>query len=162
MIYERLEAYYRHQIAPNRERNVFPKHILFYRDGVSESQFGMVREKELLQIVSACHRIKATQAGLNWDIPKITLLVVGKRHHARFYPMDNPNVNLPSGLIVETKVVAPKQFNFYLQSHDSALGTARSSHYVVIENGSEYSARDLQEAVSHSTHLSRTVEETRS
>ncbi|TVY43663.1 Protein argonaute [Lachnellula occidentalis] len=134
MVLERLAAYRRwsHQL---------PQHILFYRDGVSESQYGEVRSTELLQIQNACQQ--ATRTGET--VPLITLVVVGKRHHTRFYFDDlNQRQNLDAGLVVDTDVIAPKQFNFYLQSHGSPIGTARSGHYVVLENGSGYTADELQ------------------
>ncbi|KAF4633533.1 hypothetical protein G7Y89_g4586 [Cudoniella acicularis] len=118
-----------------------------YRDGVSESQFGQVKAKEPPQIKNACIAVQGTEQGAGWAMPSLTFLIVGKRHHARFYPdlASQMRGNVPSGTVVETRVVAPKQFNFYLQSCDSLLGTARSSHYVVVENGSSYSAKDLQD-----------------
>lgn len=78
--------------------------------------------------------------------PKVTILVVGKRHHARFYPTDNKK-QVEAGLVVDTDVVNPNYSNFYLQSHDSPKGTARSAHYVVIENESGYNLKELEELV---------------
>lgn len=145
MVFERLLKY-------QSKQKKLPKHLLFYRDGVSESQYGMVRKEELPQIEGACRRVLAMPGGNKLTMPLITLVVVGKRHHARFYPKVEPedkNKNLPSGTVVDKALVAPKQFNFYLQSHDSPLGTARSAHYVVIENQSNYKAEQLQHVVSH-------------
>ncbi|KAE8443761.1 hypothetical protein EG329_001355 [Mollisiaceae sp. DMI_Dod_QoI] len=108
-----------------------PKHILFYRDGVSESQYGMVYDEELSQIERG-----AEAAGKKRGItvrPAVTLIVVGKRHHTRFFPTYRPGNKPEAGK------------NFYLQSHDSPIGTARSGHYVVIKNGSNYSLEQLQE-----------------
>ncbi len=126
----------------------WPNHILFYWDGVSESQYGMVVTKELQQIKDAIDDIKKTAPGQSINT-KVTLVVVGKRHHARFYPLKSPadNWNLNPGLVVDTDVVLARTFNFYLQSHDSPLGTARSGHYVVLANESGYTADDLQKAV---------------
>ena len=140
MIHERLVAYH-------NSTQRLPEHILFYRDGVSESQYGMVKLGELPLIKAGC-----SKAGLQflrnpgW-CPSITLLVVGKRHHTRFFKLDPDNsntANLPSGLVVDTEVVDPTCSNFYLQSHDSPLGTAKPGHYVVIENESDYSMGQLQ------------------
>lgn len=138
MIVERLQCW-------RAKNKALPEHILFYRDGVSESQYGMVRETELSQILLACRQVGGTT-------PRITLVIVGKRHHARFYstkPGDPQNVR--SGLVVDSTVVYPKQFNFYLQAHDSPIGTARNAHYVVLENESGYNADELQEIVSPSS-----------
>lgn len=138
MLVERLHFY-------RSKTNELPKHILFYRDGVSESQYGEVREKELSQVVTACKKAKKG----NEVIPRITLVIVAKRHHARFYPSDaQDGMNPKSGLVIDEDVVYPKQFNFYLQAHDSPIGTARNVHYVVLENESGYSADELQEIVS--------------
>jgi eukaryotic translation initiation factor 2C len=68
MIEERLGVYF----TMNSE--TLPEHILFYRDGVSESQYGMVRKEELPLIEKGC---KA--AGKRFDksgtwLPKITLV----------------------------------------------------------------------------------------
>lgn len=145
-----------------------PKAILFYRDGVSESQFGMVRHEELSQIREGCSDAEAllrkgkkaliTKSVPKW-VPKITLIVVIKRHHARFYPAgwvseegrtDKKTVhNLPCGTVADTVVVTPNHWSFYLQSHYSGLGTARSALYVVLEDTADYKPRDLQMVVSH-------------
>jgi len=132
-----------------------PKHILFYRDGVSESQFAMVRNQEIQQIRDACQTYNITPGSC-----KITLVVVVKGHHSRFFPNDKNELSagynytykawksLVPGIAVDTDVVAPKQFNFYLQSHDSPIGTSRPGHYVVMENESGYTGKQLQEVVS--------------
>ncbi|CZR67286.1 uncharacterized protein PAC_17185 [Phialocephala subalpina] len=80
------------------DRKKFPKgqpqrpvHILFYQDGVSESQYAMVYEEELPQIIRVAKLL------------------------------------------------------FYLQSHDSPIGTARPGHYVVIHNGSSYTLDQPQQ-----------------
>lgn len=128
------------------EANLLPEHILFFRDGVSDSQFGMVLLEELPQIHAA---IKLAQDESGCAItPLVTLVVVGKRHHIRFYKTPASDQNLPAGLIVDQTIVAPDQFSFYLQSHDSPIGTARSGHYVVIRNESKYTLEKLQEIVS--------------
>ncbi|KAF7881056.1 uncharacterized protein EAF02_006947 [Botrytis sinoallii] len=117
MIGERLDKY---RTANN---NSLPEHILFYRDAGCKAAGGTGGK------------------GGNW-CPKITLLVVGKRHHTCFFPKlaknDKYNNNLSSGLVIDSGVVTPNHFSFYLQSHDSALGTARSAHYIVIINESDY------------------------
>ncbi|KAF5873532.1 putative piwi-domain-containing protein [Botrytis fragariae] len=140
MIGERLDRYY-------TVNNDLPEHILFYRDGVSESQYGMVVIDEIPRIKAGCRAAGTRNGkGQNW-CPKITLLVVGKRHHTRFFPKlaktQKFNNNLSSGLLIDTGVVTPNHFSFYLQSHDSALGTARSAHYIVIINESDYTPESI-------------------
>jgi hypothetical protein len=59
---------------------------------------------------------------------------VQKRHHTRFFPIDKRDSdrrtgNCPSGTVVETTIVHPFEFDFYLQSHTSSQGTSRPAHY---------------------------------
>lgn len=137
-----------------------PNHILFYRDGVSESQYGMVYQEELRQIKQAVTNI-AVLRKVEFQ-PKITLLVVGKRHHTRFFPKKSPvkdkpiragdresDYNIQAGLVIDHTIVTPHHCSFYLQSHDSPQGTAKTGHYVIITNESEYSLDALQQLVSH-------------
>lgn len=143
-MYERLLVY-------EEEQGSLPDHILFYRDGVSESQYGMVKTEELKHIRDAVARMKKTRPNF---APKITLLVVGKWHHMRFYPKDSPedSKSLVAGHVMDSEVVIPHIFNFYLQSHDSAPGTAKPAHYVVLVAESGYGTQ-LQDVISHS-HIS--------
>ncbi|KAM3422484.1 hypothetical protein BST61_g2831 [Cercospora zeina] len=147
MMIDRLEAWY----AKNRSA---PKNILFYRDGVSESQFAMVKNQELPKITDAFVEFGKKHPELGNYNPGITLVVCGKRHHTRFYPpaqvqntyraVDH-NSNFRPGLVVDdTSIRNPFRFDFYLQSHAALKGTARPCHYFVIHNGMGLSANKLQ------------------
>ncbi|KAH9077159.1 argonaute-like protein [Lactarius deliciosus] len=118
----------------------YPKRILFYRDGVSEGQFATVIQDELPLIRSACKKL-----GFN---PTITLIIVGKRHHVRFFPRsDNEgdrSGNCPAGTVVDSDVVNPVEFDFYLQSHGGLLGTSRPAHYNVLLDENRFTADGLQ------------------
>jgi eukaryotic translation initiation factor 2C len=145
-----------------------PTNVLFYRDGVSESQYGMVLDEEKDQILDGCQQAfeevkkdsknnKFTK-GQTWK-PKLMLLVVTKRHHARFFPYTelrkheagdkHIDFSLTSGKVINTKVVNLIHQDFYLQSHHSGLGTARSGHYAVIYDDNKYTLQELQQIVSH-------------
>lgn len=73
MFAERLALY---------KRNVGsrPKTTIIYRDGVSEGQYYHVLSQELPKIIEARSEFEPGYR------PCITLVVVGKRHHTRFYP----------------------------------------------------------------------------
>ncbi|CAG8983838.1 hypothetical protein HYALB_00005476 [Hymenoscyphus albidus] len=147
-----------------------PSHIFFYRDGVSELQLGMVRKEELPQIKGGCGmalKELTSQKKISikaWE-PKVIMFVVVKRHHASFFNtwLPNPDTtqplseadqkeekkNLPAGTLIDTKVVAPFRKEFYLQSHQSDEGTARSACYILIEDESWLTMEQLQEATHH-------------
>ncbi|KAI9764057.1 MAG: hypothetical protein M1835_007658 [Candelina submexicana] len=151
MIAERLTAWYK------RNSRRLPNNILFYRDGVSESQFTHVKNHELPQIELGCsdafHTLCIQDPNLNKlsYVPRITLVVVGKRHQTRFYPAEETskghlvrNGNFKPGLVVDSDICSPYFFDFYLQAHDSLKGTARSAHYWVLENGMDFTSNELQ------------------
>ncbi|CCA66578.1 related to argonaute-like protein-Laccaria bicolor [Serendipita indica DSM 11827] len=116
------------------QKAAFPRRIIVFRDGVSEGQFKQVIDGEIPKIKAAC-------AALNLPVtPKLTVVVVGKRHHVRFFPMQGQgdrSGNCPAGLVVDSEVASPAEFDFYLQSHAGLLGTSRPAHYNVLydENG---------------------------
>ena len=69
-----------HLIYWKEKHGSFPEKLLIYRDGVSEGQYQMVLDEELPQLRAACELAYGDQRP-----PRITLIVVGKRHHTRFY-----------------------------------------------------------------------------
>lgn len=76
-----------------------------------------VLNEELTSIRHAC-------ASLKINATKITFLVVQKRHHTRFFPMnprdsEDRNGNVPAGTIVDTDITHPTEIDFYLVSHAS-------------------------------------------
>lgn len=81
-------------------------------------------------LVGACKKL-----GID-PIPKITFIVVGKRHHVRFFPAKPKETdrsgNCPAGTVVDRDVAHPTEFDFYLQSHTGLLGTSRPAHYNVL------------------------------
>jgi eukaryotic translation initiation factor 2C len=90
----------------------------------------------LTSLSEACKELKIN--------PKITMIIVGKRHHVRFFPKNAKDAdrsgNCPAGTVVDSEVTNPVEFDFYLQSHGGLLGTSRPAHYNVLhdENGFTY------------------------
>ncbi|PPJ54695.1 hypothetical protein CBER1_05999 [Cercospora berteroae] len=112
-----------------------PKRILYYRDGVSEDQYYQVLSEEVDTIQKALPDVA------------ITAIVVGKRHHTRFFCADEKtsykergqiNGNARPGLLVDKVITQPATADgfrdFFLQSHAAIRGTAKSAHYIVIRN----------------------------
>ncbi|KAI0638149.1 argonaute-like protein [Trametes polyzona] len=124
-----------------------PRRIIFYRDGVSEGQFQHVLDYE------ACLATGIQDA-------KITVIVVGKRHHVRFFPQNSNDAdrsgNCPAGTVVDKDIVHPTEFDFYLQSHTyltrslfsfgvyTLLGTSRPAHYNVLYDENNFTPDSLQ------------------
>ncbi|PBL02679.1 argonaute-like protein [Armillaria gallica] len=119
---------YRSHVEKKAQGMAEPKRILFFRDGVSEGQFQEVLDKELGALKRACEELRIK--------PKITVIVVGKRHHVRFFPTNEKegdrSGNCPAGTVVDRDISHPTEFDFYLQSHGGLLGTSRPAHYSVL------------------------------
>ena len=113
----------------------FPENILIYRDGVSEGQYDRVLVEELPLIRKACEETYLATATKE-ELPKISIVIVGKRHHTRFYPTKADNADRSSnpacGTIVDRGVTEARNWDFFLQAHTAIQGTARSAHYYVI------------------------------
>lgn len=139
-----------------------PKRVLFYRDGVSEGQYEDVRNREIPQIFEA-YRAAGDKLKMKTVLdPKITFVVVGKRHHTRFFPQREEdmiptfidragkrrvNGNVKAGLVVDQIITHPHDNDFYLQSHGAIAGQGRSAHYYVLRNEMNLDATQLQRLV---------------
>ncbi|KAI8848546.1 Piwi domain-containing protein, partial [Chytridium lagenaria] len=53
--------------------------------------------------------------------------------------------NLKAGTVVDTGIVHPFEYDFFLNSHQGLQGTSRSSHYHVIYDENKMSPDDLQQ-----------------
>ncbi|XP_058109523.1 protein argonaute 7 isoform X2 [Magnolia sinica] len=127
--------------------NKLPKRILFFRDGVSETQFHKVLQEELQAIRAACSRFPTYK-------PTITFAVVQKRHHTRLFPNETMasvgpsfDKNIPPGTIVDTVLTHPKEFDFYLCSHWGMKGTSRPTHYHILWDENCFTSDELQKLV---------------
>lgn len=113
-----LQSRLRHWARSNR--NALSANIAVYRDGVSEGQYKMVVEQEIPLIKSSCKAVypaSRTKRG----IPRLTVLVVGKRHHTYFYSVRDADAdrsaNSRPGTVVDRVVSDTHHWNLYLQAH---------------------------------------------
>ncbi|UKZ70852.1 uncharacterized protein TrAtP1_011821 [Trichoderma atroviride] len=117
------------------KHTAYPENIIIYRDGVSEGQYQSVLDEELPQIRAVCKEVYPA-ADQKKGLPRLTIAVVGKRHHTRFYPTaaadaDNSG-NTKSGTVVDRGVTEARNWDFFLQAHTALQGTARPGHYYVV------------------------------
>jgi eukaryotic translation initiation factor 2C len=143
------------------KNKALPENILMYRDGVSEGQYQTVLDVELPQIQEACKKMypaTSTKKG----IPYISIIVVGKRHHTRFYPTKAADAdrssNPQNGTIVDRGVTEARNWDFFLQAHTALQGTARPAHYYVIydeifrNRRAQYPHQNAADALEDLTH----------
>ncbi|KAL1538441.1 Protein argonaute-2 [Salvia divinorum] len=120
-----------------------PKKIVVFRDGVSEGQFDMVLNEEL-------SALKRAVSDDHYQ-PRITLVVAQKRHKTRLF-LENlgdgsATGNVPPGTVVDTKIVHPFEFDFYLCSHYGRIGTSKAVRYCVLWDENSFSSDQLQELI---------------
>lgn len=63
--------------------------IIFYRDGVGESQFTRILEKEVQAVKAAAEQLRYAASSSNSTpyCPLLTFVIVQKRHHTRLFRM---------------------------------------------------------------------------
>lgn len=121
---------------------VKPKKIIVFRDGVSDSQFDMVLNEELRDLKAAIYEEHYK--------PTITLVVAQKRHHTRLFLEDqggDKRRNISPGTVVDTVVVHPFEYDFYLCSHYGQLGTSKPTHYYVLSDDHNFTSDQLQKLI---------------
>lgn len=108
--------------------------IIMFRDGVSEGQYEQVLNIELASLRRACEEI--SHLTHKHFMPKVTYIIVTKRHHTRFFTNDK-NVadrsgNIPAGTVVDQTVTSADYYDFYLNSHAGIQGTSKPCKYVCL------------------------------
>ncbi|KAF1957056.1 Piwi-domain-containing protein [Byssothecium circinans] len=139
MIVERLRLWQK------KNSGRLPTKIIVYRDGVSEGQYPIVMRDEYPLFVKAFEKLY----GKSDKHPKISIIVVGKRHHTRFYPTtvegtDGKTGNPKPGTVVDRGVTGEMLFDFFLLAHQGLQGTSRPAHYVVLKDENKLGADQLQ------------------
>ena len=123
------------QLWRKRNSNGLPENIVIYRDGVSEGQYDTVLREELPSIRKACEKIYPVTSTKN-EVPRISIIIVGKRHNTRFYPTKEADAdrssNPQNGTVVDRGVTEARNWDFFLQAHTAIKGTARPAHYYVV------------------------------
>ncbi|KAI9140304.1 argonaute-like protein [Paraphysoderma sedebokerense] len=118
---------------------------------IYSGQFRAVQESEINAIRKACHRLHPSYN------PKITFVVVQKRHHTRFYGINQQDMdksgNLKSGLVVDSVVTHPTQFCFYLQSQRGIVGTCKPAYYHVLCDENNFTPDSLQRLTFNLCHI---------
>lgn len=95
ILFDQLDLY-------KQKNGKLPAKLMYYRDGVSDGQFGQVLEVELAAIRRALKRHYGKDQEKH---AKVTFIVVQKRHHTRFFPTDrnsgdgSKNNNIPAGTV---------------------------------------------------------------
>ena len=94
-----------------------PEQIIYYRDGVSEGQYGAVLNHELPAIRRACATLEISYE------PNVTFIIAQKCHKTRLF-VKNPTdgvgktENIPAGTVVDREITTLSEIDFFLASHE--------------------------------------------
>ena len=140
MVVERLRMWRK------KNKDALPEQILVYRDGVSEGQYDIVLRDELASFYKAFEKVYPAKG----PKPKIAIIIVGKRHHTRFYPIKEEDAdnggNTKNGTVVDRGIT--RHWEFFLQAHTGLQGTVRPAHYVVVRDEIGLGVDGLEQLVS--------------
>ncbi|KAJ1918058.1 hypothetical protein H4219_002838 [Mycoemilia scoparia] len=136
------ESVYDHLKSFRNSTGALPQRVIMYRDGVSEGQFEQVANQEVPAIKRACQSFNKSYN------PKVTVVVVLKRHHIRMFPT-KPNEadrsgNCQAGTVIDQGITNSQYYDFYLQSHAGIQGTSSPTHYFVIYDESKFHPDHIQ------------------
>lgn len=117
------------------ENRAYPKTIVVFRDGVSDSQKVSIIINEVEAVKQAFVSIKAENK--SFASPSLLYVTVNKRTNARFYCEKNGNItNPPIGTVVDTKVVEKFGYDFFIFPAISQQGCMVPTHFHVIYDDS--------------------------
>ncbi|KAI1784815.1 Piwi-domain-containing protein [Ganoderma leucocontextum] len=147
MTIERLQLY------KKKNSGKLPDRIIVFRDGVSEGQYAQVIRHELPRLQAA---FKQISPGTPYK-PKLSIIVCGKRHHARFWAPDSEhatrNGNTRPGTVVDKGITDVYLFDFYLQAHNGLQGHVKATHYVVVYDENKLDADTIQQGTHTASYL---------
>src|SRR5690606_6070188 len=126
-----------------------PAKVIVYRDGVSDGQLAHVLENERPAVRAA---FEAVYPGKTFQL---AIVVVGKRHHTRFYPTSlekghgDSGGNVPAGTVADRTDPDPSRWNLFVDAHKALMGTSRPAHYTVIWNEIPQATADNVQQLTH-------------
>lgn len=122
----------------------FPKHLVYFRDGVLENTEKEIQTHEVKEIMDGF----AEQMREAEYVPKLTIIVIDKRITQKFFAIEGSRQlqNPPPGTLVDNTIVS-RYYDFYLIAQNVTRGTATPTHYKVIYDNSGLPGEILQELV---------------
>lgn len=124
-----------------------PERVVYYRDGISEGQFFDVLQSEMRALRKACKMLSDDYS------PPVTFVVVNKRHHMRAFAVNPRDAdrkgNVVPGTVIDTGVVHPHRFDFFLYGHSGIQGTSVPCHYTVLRDENNLTVDELQRLTYH-------------
>lgn len=120
-----------------------PARIIMFRDGVSDGQLRVVQDYEIPQLKTAW----AAEYD-EYDQPEFTFIVVQKRINTRIMQLDrkyDQYVNPLPGTVLDHTITRRTLYDFFLVPQSSRQGTVSPTHYIVLEDTSNFEVDIIQQ-----------------
>lgn len=135
----------------------FPSQVVFMRDGVANTSFRRILHEEVEALCNAIDKAAMDTNQAPVERPKITYMTVQKNHHTRLFCDSRDAVgregNVPPGTVVDTAIVHPEEFDFFLCSHQGIKGTSKPAHYYVMRDDNHFGPDGIQNMCFALCHL---------
>ena len=124
---------------------IYPNYIFIYRQG------GNMKQKQKLYLTEL-PVIQSFFSSLNIDSLKYNYISVNKKTDLKFFQELGRNYKNPeSGTVIDTEVIAPNDYQFYLQPQKVEHGTATPVEYHVIYDTINIPIEDLEKITFYQT-----------
>lgn len=94
-----------------------------------------------MPILSEAGRVGKNLLNINNYKPKLTLIVMQKRHHCRFFPGEKSRRDITGNWVRETvvdrNIAHTSYFDWYMIAHKSSQGTTRPVRYTELQDEME-------------------------
>ncbi|CAF1602227.1 unnamed protein product [Didymodactylos carnosus] len=92
---------------------------------------------------------------LSGVLPKICFIVVKKTHNTRLFLYDEERKlteNVAAGTVIDTHIVHPTQFSFFLNAHAGMMGTSNAILYHVLYDEIGFSSDEIEQLTYYLCH----------
>jgi hypothetical protein len=128
------------------QQKFLPVNFIIYRSGVSEREREVLLNHEVKSVENLLSGILDQECYKQGYKAKFVFIVVNKKTDSKFFEFSNNSVNNPKeGTVIDTQVVTPGVYEFYLQPQFVNSGTATPSHFHVIHDSIGIPIEDLED-----------------
>lgn len=126
---------------------VFPKKIVFFRDGVGDGQLEHCRRYEIPQIETCIKEFNISDCS-------ICFVVVQKRINTRMFMKTANGLENPyPGSVLDHSVTRRNLYDFFLVAQHVGQGTVTPTHYIVLHDTSNMNPEHMQKLSFKLCHL---------
>jgi aubergine-like protein len=128
------------------QTKVYPTIIILYRSGTNQyEKIKFVEEiKAMDKLISGEENFEAMKK------PFFIYISVNKKVDTKFFENNNERLSNPQpGTVIDTNVVSPDAYEFYIQPQFVNSGTATPTHFQVLHDTSHFTLEEIEEITNY-------------